>query len=297
MKEARLEKTKCYRGAEAPIECFSQDWKKNENFQHIPHYHDYIEFLFGASEGRICVWVGGETVTVGEGDLLIIHSEVPHALRCERDMSNLICLKALPGSIYSVEHSYFDMRYLLPFWHNPLYTYQYFSQAELAGSSVPSLLAALCTEWQEKLYGYEIACKSHLLSLYLWLVRYNHAHDRYGVPPTSEISENTIAAIRRSLDYIREHYAEADEYRAAEAANLSYSYYSRMFRHVVGKNFSEYVTMVRLRHAERLLLSTDMTVTEIAYATGFSASSHFIESFRKNKKITPKQYRIVWRRS
>ena len=40
-----------------------------------------------------------------------------------------------------------------------------------------------------------------------------------------------------------------------------------------------------------LLLYTDMTVTEIAYAVGFSGSSYFTEAFRKNFDQTPTEYR------
>ena len=45
--------------------------------------------------------------------------------------------------------------------------------------------------------------------------------------------------------------------------------------------------------AEKLLISTSMTVTEIALATGFGTSSYFIKIFRRYKHLSPRQFRAM----
>ena len=135
--------------------------------------------------------------------------------------------------------------------------------------------------------------KRSMLSLFLWMIRKNHAMASEEMEPSSAVSNDHARLIRRSLEYIDRHYADINEAGAAEQVNLSYSYYSKLFHKVMGKKFSEYLTMVRIHAAERLLLSGEMSITEIALATGFSSSSHFIEKFRRQKGITPKQYRIT----
>jgi AraC-like DNA-binding protein len=60
-------------------------------------------------------------------------------------------------------------------------------------------------------------------------------------------------------------------------------------------SFSNYVTHVRLKESERLLLISDENVTDIAQAVGFSTSAYFIAKFREHYGITPYRYRFVWR--
>lgn len=55
--------------------------------------------------------------------------------------------------------------------------------------------------------------------------------------------------------------------------------------------FSDYLTFVRLRVAEKLLITGSRSVTEIALMVGFSSASHFVARFKAHKQITPIQFR------
>jgi AraC-like DNA-binding protein len=55
--------------------------------------------------------------------------------------------------------------------------------------------------------------------------------------------------------------------------------------------FVEYVSKCRVHQARILLISTDMSVLDIALECGFSDSRRFIMSFKKEYGITPLQYR------
>lgn len=46
----------------------------------------------------------------------------------------------------------------------------------------------------------------------------------------------------------------------------------------------------REEKSKELLMGTEMSVTEVAYAAGFSDSSYFIQCFRKYEGITPREY-------
>lgn len=65
----------------------------------------------------------------------------------------------------------------------------------------------------------------------------------------------------------------------------------------MGKSFNDYVTLMRINEAEKLLLSTDKSITEIAMCCGFSSSSHFVSRFGQYKQITPGQFRKKLRKS
>jgi AraC-like DNA-binding protein len=52
----------------------------------------------------------------------------------------------------------------------------------------------------------------------------------------------------------------------------------------------EFVEEQRLQKAINLLISTDMTLSEIAYECGFSSQSYFSSVFKQKMKITPREY-------
>jgi len=77
----------------------------------------------------------------------------------------------------------------------------------------------------------------------------------------------------------------------SKICNLNFSYFSRAFKRIMRKSFKEYMNYFRITKAEKLLISSNLNITEIAQAVGFSTSSYFIEQFKKFNSISPKQFR------
>ena len=282
-------------GIELPLECMLREESPLQG-GHAPgpHYHDYIEFLFGLDACEVTAWIAGEPICLSQGDLLIVNANVSHTFEAKRPNSRYLCIKILPEVIYFTENPMYDVKYVVPFLQPTLLPYQYFPNTLLANSPLSHLFLEMMDTWNHQEYGYEIALKSLFLQVFLWVIRYNRQHNP-AMEPTAKVSFENIRLIQQSMEYINKNFADVTETDAAAYINVSYSYYSKLFRRVVGKNFQEYLTAVRINEAERLLLSSSLSITEIAYATGFSTSSHFIECFRKIKKNTPKQYRLKWR--
>ena len=61
---------------------------------------------------------------------------------------------------------------------------------------------------------------------------------------------------------------------AAKIACMSYYHFCRLFKKVIGKTFVEYQNFIRIRRAEKLLITTDRTITNIAFETGFGSVSY-----------------------
>ena len=64
----------------------------------------------------------------------------------------------------------------------------------------------------------------------------------------------------------------------AELCGFSYSYFSRSFQRLMHRSIPDYLNSLRVAEAEKLLISTSLTVTDIALATGFETSSYFIKN-------------------
>lgn len=78
---------------------------------------------------------------------------------------------------------------------------------------------------------------------------------------------------------------------AASRCGLSQAYFSRRFRQITGRAFSDYVASYRLQIGSHFLLSTARPISSIAYDSGFSSPSHFTARFREQFGLTPREYR------
>jgi len=78
---------------------------------------------------------------------------------------------------------------------------------------------------------------------------------------------------------------------AARKSGLSYYTFSRHFKAATGFNYSEYCNMLRMQHAENLLINTNMPVSEVANAVGITTFSYFSRMFKDMNGMSPSAYR------
>lgn len=81
----------------------------------------------------------------------------------------------------------------------------------------------------------------------------------------------------------------------AKAAGVSTSYASRLFKEESGQNFVGYVHQLRVRSAAAMLVSSEMSVSDIAVAAGFESFRTFARVFREITGQTPATYRAARR--
>ncbi|QBG46994.1 AraC family transcriptional regulator [Verrucomicrobia bacterium S94] len=98
--------------------------------------------------------------------------------------------------------------------------------------------------------------------------------------------------LNKAIDFIHRKFTESIRLNEiAAAAYLSPEAFSRFFKKYMGIPFIEYVIRLRLSEACRLLLETDMSVTEIAFSVGFRNLSNFNRQFLKHKGMSPREFR------
>lgn len=78
---------------------------------------------------------------------------------------------------------------------------------------------------------------------------------------------------------------------AAKITCMSYSNFSRTFKKLTGYNYIEYCNIWRIQLAEELLISSDLSVTEIANRLNFGCINYFNRVFKKFNGDTPTQFR------
>ena len=80
------------------------------------------------------------------------------------------------------------------------------------------------------------------------------------------------------------------EFIARETAHSKMQIY-RKIKELIGQTPTEFIRSIRLKHAERLLKTTNKTVQEIMYNCGFNNKAYFYREFAKKYHLTPKEYR------
>jgi AraC-like DNA-binding protein len=79
--------------------------------------------------------------------------------------------------------------------------------------------------------------------------------------------------------------------RLASLVHVSESTLIRYFKRATGKTPMSYLTDVRLARARSMLLSTDLTVSEIALRSGFAEGNYLARTFKSRLKVTPSEFR------
>lgn len=79
----------------------------------------------------------------------------------------------------------------------------------------------------------------------------------------------------------------------ADAAHMSVSYFSKLFKKSTDFSPYDYLLAVRLDKAKEMLRQTDYSVESIAYKTGFNSSSNFVYFFKKETGLSPLKFRKI----
>jgi len=105
--------------------------------------------------------------------------------------------------------------------------------------------------------------------------------------------------VNKMYSYILTHFNDSN-LRITELSsesNMSTSAFGHFFKKSTNKSFTQFVVDMRLGYATKLLLNSSHSISEIAYLSGFNNIANFNRLFKKNKFITPKQYRLNLKQS
>ena len=109
-----------------------------------------------------------------------------------------------------------------------------------------------------------------------------------------EESENS-RRVKRVKDFIAANYTEQLTLeQLSSLAGMTPTSFSRFFKTHTGQTLSDHIIDIRLGHAIRLLVDTNMTSSEICYKCGFNNLSNFNRLFKKKKGCSPMEFRLKY---
>jgi len=96
----------------------------------------------------------------------------------------------------------------------------------------------------------------------------------------------------RILDYLNYNYTKKITVEnICKKFYCSRSYVAHTFKREMGKSLPEYINSLRIESAKNMLKNSNMSIVEIASATGFEDRSYFSKCFTKETGMSPKQWR------
>lgn len=105
------------------------------------------------------------------------------------------------------------------------------------------------------------------------------------------MKSNNYRDVEKAIKYIKENLTSTLKLETIAAyVGFSPIHFHNCFKSATGKTLHEYVEELRITKATNLLLTTNQTLTEIAYQCGFSSQSYFSYAFKRRMKMTPREY-------
>lgn len=106
------------------------------------------------------------------------------------------------------------------------------------------------------------------------------------------LGEGSLSRAEHMASFIAQHYTEPLTIQTiSRQAGLHPNYAMNVFHRAFGTTLLEYVTQHRLSHAQRLLVTTEDLILNVALSSGFGSLSRFNEAFRQAFGCTPRDYR------
>lgn len=122
-------------------------------------------------------------------------------------------------------------------------------------------------------------------------------HQRLNQLSKTAISLEDAAMLQSLAAYIGTHYADQLTIEGlSRIACMGMTKLKRCFKACFGCTVADYLQKVRLDQAEHLLAYTDLPVSQVAQAVGYTAAGHFAELFRRAKGMLPMEYRRMTQR-
>ena len=252
------------------------------DFREVSHWHDDLEFIL-ILEGQMSYDVNGQKFSLQAGEGIFVNSRCFHYGYSDTHAECLfICILLSPQLLSA--NTYFIENYLNPLIQNIHFPYQQLTPAIQWQNSILRDLELLGENNTDNIQPFMILEKTaHIFRLL------SENMDSF-----SGYNKNTedILALTAMIGYVQKNYSGKILLKdISTAGNCCKTKCSSLFQKYLNTSPMLYLSHYRLEKSISLLRNTALSVTEIAYACGFSNTSYFCELFHKYYNTTPGKYR------
>lgn len=251
-----------------------------------PDHHNEIELNF-LTTGHLTYFLGGQKVVVEAGKLSLFWAAIPHQIVDYVDESTYF-VATIPL------HTFLE-------WRLPETFVQALMQGHLLSDT--NLLRAqpdtqLFAQWIADLSNLAAGITQPvLLEMQARLTRlaldFNPQQSSAVIRKhLSGLPNAGLTKVEQMACFIARNYTQKlTVQQICDVANLNPGYAMMLFQKTFGSTLVNFLTQHRIAHAQRLLTTSEMSVTDIALQSGFSSISRFNEAFLEISRCSPREYR------
>ena len=257
------------------------------------HWHEEIEITL-IREGMSDYRVGQEEFRAEEGDIILIppyctHSayEIPGKTMVSDSLVFHLDLLGAQGQDLSAS------KYLRPLAEGQLQMPEVIRSSDKGYGEIKETFLRALDCFQSRPPFYEMLLRESLFHVIILLFELGYIRE----PQESRSTFINRLQLRNVLTYIAEHYRE--KIKVADLSDLSgfsESYFMSFFKQYVGMSCIQYINHYKIQKAAHALEETSQPVMEIAMDHGFDNISYFNLQFRKEFRMTPREFRSRHRR-
>ena len=253
------------------------------------HLHDEYEIYY-LLEGTRLYFIGQNTYLIGKGTMVFINKNVIHKTGLASGPYHDRILIEFTEEPFAGFYSFLGELSLSDFFEKHQGVMEFDERERVY---VENLLMGIQSEIHHKKTGYRLAVMNRLASLLIFAQR----HAEEGLTGHSRIPKSPK---HRKVDDVAKYIAEnctlpLSLESVADTFFVNKCYLSRIFKEITGFTINEYINVHRIRRAQELLSSTDMSVTDIASECGYESLTYFEKVFKTYREITPLKYRSEYR--
>lgn len=248
------------------------------------HYHPELEICFTLkSEGRR--FVGNQITDYEVGDLVMFGSNLPHGFTTDVFCSQIVIQLTdnFLGKEFMNTPEARSIRLLFQCSGQGL-----FFQGEIVKRVRKLLKKILKSEGMSQLL--------HLLELLQILAETDEVTPICSREYAMDFNVEDLGRIRMVYQHVMEHFREEVSIPAlATKLNISEPAFYKFIKKSTKKTYTQIINEFRINHAGKLLMSTDRSITEICFESGYNNVSYFNRKFKQLMGMTPDGFRGQYR--
>jgi AraC family transcriptional activator of pobA len=259
-------------------------------YANVPNYHDYLEITYNC--GGTGVWhVSGREYSFAQADVAVIGNEQLHCIRPAAKVNlDLFSIFFKPDVVCpsSGDESKYDLT--RPFRDS---AHHILKAAEFDHASLFAMMLEMHRIDRLKPKYHRLHLRHLLFELMLRLLHHYDDRRLFAEQPAgnSHTSESAIHRLNPVFNLVENHYRERITLdQAAQACNMSRTYFCRFFKNVTGTSFIDYLNTFRINQAKQLIIGDTMTASQVAYHVGYNNLGYFFRSFKKHTSLRPKEF-------
>ncbi len=257
---------------------------------HPCHFHGDLEFLYALS-GRITYSINGQYVQVRQGEGIFVNSRQLH-YGFSQDGSDCEFFCIVLNPMLLAVTPYMEQQFISPLTDNPAFTHLLLQPQSPWQNRILEAMQRAWSLYRTGEPGYMLELQGCLCGIWGELFRHmpSPGADRRD-------ADDKLNTLRDMVGYLQAHFTDRITLaQVAQVGHVCESTCCRLFQKYLHRSPMEYLTEFRLNQAVEALRDTNLSITDIAFRSGFNGASYFTEQFRKAYGCTPRQYRSQIRR-